>query len=189
MRCSGKIYWRGTWGIDTPEDAAVLLSHDRVAQLHLIAKRSSFWSHRSALVTTKPRRRDRTQSCHAISLTFKASVVQHGLYSCPACFTQCFGPCGYHIRAHPAARERMSLGSLSSFDYISLALGRGTLSFKLADVLPNSSRACAGLHPIQSHSWILWGSHALILSDPYPYFPKLDSSPLLLVILAPTVHA
>lgn len=104
LRRSDKVYWRGIWDIDAPEDVAALLIRDSVAQLHLTAKRCSFWGHRAALVTTQPKRRDWTQSCHAISLTFKASVLQYSLHSCPACFSQCFSPCDYPIQAHSAVK-------------------------------------------------------------------------------------
>ena len=66
---------------------------------------------------------------------------------------------------------------LLNFDYITLALGRGKLSFKLTN-LPNSSRACAGPSSCSIPFLDLLGfvplSHPILSPD----FPKLNSSPL-----------
>lgn len=63
---------------------------------------------------------------------------------------------------------------LLSSDYINLE--RGHLSFKLTNLLPNSFWACAG-HPL-SPFLDFPVFQALILSGPFPRFPRLDSSSL-----------
>ena len=59
-----------------PENATMTnVSSTRWFRSVSMQKKSSLWSFRPTLVFTKPSRGTRTQSCHAINLTFKGPVV------------------------------------------------------------------------------------------------------------------
>ena len=90
----------------------------------------------------------------------------------------------YRERPH----KRMSLGPLLSFDYITLGLGKGKLSFKLTFLKEKEKLRkgfflifhgfFSGPPPIQSLSWVFWGAMPLPYPVLFPEFPRLDSSTL-----------
>lgn len=69
------------------------LTQDQVAQLQLSVEEVRLWDGRPALVPIKPRRRARTQSCHATSLHSQALVVQYHLCSYMALNQRCASAC------------------------------------------------------------------------------------------------
>lgn len=81
----------------------------------------------------------------------------------------------------------MSSRPLLSFEYISLGLIRGKLSFKLTN-LSNSLGACAVL-PLSNPFQDLSEFCTLILSGLYPRFSQVRLLPFMVTTLDPTAHA
>lgn len=65
-------------------------------------------------------------------------------------------------------QTKLGLRPLLNFDYLTLGLEEGRLSFKLINLLPKPSRVLLGPPSVQSLSWTLWVSMSLS----HPFFTR-----------------
>lgn len=113
----------------------------------LLQKKSSLWG------CTKTRKRPEARAALPLaSLPISSSSAQSLFPSFQLSVLCILLLLGCHTQAPVAAMERNgeSLEPLLSFDYITLALGESRFSFKLSNLFPFSSQACAGLSALSS---------------------------------------
>ena len=141
-------------------------------------KKSSLWS------PTKPKRRARTQRCHANSQVTEAPVVLLSIL--PMIGTAFWS--AWQLKGVSMPRCYWDR-PLLSFDSISLGLGNRRLSFKPSNLFSDFLWVCvcALSEPISFLDLLEF--RALILSDPFPRFYQAYLLLFMVTIWAPTVYA